>query len=244
MLKAPQFKRPDALNEYASIVIGGEPGTGKTHFLGTTKAIVIDTERGATTYNSPNFRADDTATPPDVVPVSFDPNKQASQYIYEVEQVIDWMIGTRNSSGYSVFAIDGITELQELFINSHPAKDPRQSYGDWANSLRRLILKSKNIPAHFLVTCRLDVKEDPISNLDMVRPALSPTSWKAVEALFDVIARLEVQVSGPKVTRYFDASPSARFKTKDRYGIGRVPNPTWPAIQQRIEAAYAASKAA
>lgn len=231
MLKAPPFRRADSISPYPAISLSSEAGGGKTHFLGTAKkAAVIDTEGGSVTYSSPAFKNDPETTSPQILEVRYEVDKKPMDYISPIMGVFDYVASTKNSDGFDLVALDSITELQELFINSHPAKDPRQAYGEWFAALRGLVIKAKLLPVPVLFTSRLKVAEDEITMSNVVRPSLSPRAWEVVSGLFDVIARLDITTQGIKTVRWWDSTPNSRFRSKDRYGFGKIADPKWSDI--------------
>lgn len=242
MLKPPTISKPSQLPEFAKMVLGAEAGAGKTHLLGTVKALVFDTEDGSATYRSPAFVNDERTVPPDIVRVSYTPGWNGQQYIKTIEDGFDYIIATKNKDGYELVAVDGITELQALVVESSNAKDPRQAYGEWGKALRGLVLKARLLPVHTIFTSRLQQATDEVTQLEVVRTAVSPSAWSTVSGLFDVIARLELVTQGVMTRRVFDTAATPRFKGKERYGLGRIQDPNLKTMWATIAAAVKAGQ--
>jgi hypothetical protein len=233
---------PGLLPEFPNICLSGVAGTGKTSFLGSVgaggKALIVDVEDGTVSFHSPWYRAQEgSAKLENLHILRPDGATKAHEVIHLIDSALDHLIRTKNSDGYSVFAVDSITELQELFISLHGANDPRQSYGAFKDALHGVVLKARRAPIITIFTARLKVATDDVLNREVVRPAMSPGSWEVVSGLFDLIGQLDVRTQGVTTRRTLSFNPTPRFQGKDRVGIPDLAEPTFVQLQAAIKAA-------
>ncbi len=235
-----QLSKPGALPKYANIGIGGVAGAGKTHLLGTVgkdnKVLVIDTEGGTVTYNSDCFLKDPTATENIAIKAVYSESITTAQALVQsVESVFDYLIKSKNSDGYSLVALDSLTEFQERFLSLHQATDPRQSYGALKDAVYKLVNKARSVPTHTIFTARLKQTQDEVLGREIVRFAISPGSYDVISGLFDSIGFLTIKAQGQRSTRTLDFNHTLRTQGKDRYGLGDLVNPTFKAISDKIQ---------
>jgi hypothetical protein len=231
---------PGQLPEFLNIGIGGQAGTGKTHFLGTVgkgnKVLLYDIEGGHVSFSSKSFQSDPDATQRENIEVvTFDDlldpdnkkkgSEKAAEMVHRIERDFDYLIRTKNSDDFSVVAVDSLTEFQALFLKFHEASDPRQSYGALAESLHALIRKAKQIPAHTIFTARLRFVNNEVTAREEVRFEVSPGVWGITSGLFDMIGFYSTRTQGAKTTRELDFNPTNRTPGKDRAGVGKLDDP-------------------
>ena len=235
-----KFSTPQGLARYPNMVIAGAAGVGKSAFLAgvgkSAKVLIADPEQGSTTYQSAWFQAQETSPPLDNIHIiGFDGVENVNDLVHQVEGTLDYLIRTKNSDGYALFALDSITEFQELFIKMHGASDPRQSYGALKEAIHGITVKARQAPIITIFTARLRSVEDPITQREMVRPEVSPGVWSVTSGLFDQIGLFDLKVQGVTSRRVLDFSPRPRFAGKDRFGLGELPDPTFATLQARLD---------
>lgn len=243
----PTFTTPTVLPKFPNIVIAGTAGVGKSAFLGSigpdAKAMIVDPEQGSTTYHSAWFQDQETSAKHENLHIiGVDEADTAAKLVQLVEGALDYLIRTKNSDGYTLFALDSITEFQERFIRMHGASDPRQSYGALKEAMHGITIKARQAPIVTVFTARLRSVTDEVSQREMVRPEVSPGVWSVTSGLFDQIGLFEGRVSpAGKTTRVLDFNLKPRFPGKDRFGLGELPEPTFLALLDRLNGGTAAA---
>ena len=227
--------KPGDLPKYVNFGLGGRAGVGKTHLLGTAgkkaKILILDTEGGNVTYSSKSFKADPAASEIDVI--TFD-ETDLTKFIHSIESVFDHLIRTKNSEGYTLVALDSLTEFQERFLSMHVAGDKRQSYGALRDTVYGIVRKATQTPVHTVFTGRLKAAHDDVLNREVVRFEVSPGVWAVISGLFDSLGYMSVERVGigknAQTSRILDFTHNVRTEGKDRHGLGRIENPTFEQI--------------
>lgn len=222
--KAPATTPVSSRPKHPAIAIAGASGVGKTTMLGTVgqgnKVLIADTEGGSISFNSPWFQAhEDAAALDDIHVISFEDVTKWPELVEKTEGTLDYLIGTKNKDGYSLFAIDSLSELQELFLVLHNAPDPRQSYGAFKDLFHTLVVKAKQAPLPVVFTTRLRATHDEVLGRDIIRPEVSPSAW-SVAGLLDAVGFYELDVKPAKTSRRLTFEHSVRYPGKDRIGLG------------------------
>jgi len=231
---------PAALPKWPNILLGGESGVGKTHFLGTVgkgnKVLVFDSEGGEITYSSKAFQRDQhSAYLSDIHVVSLNNFTDPAKLVHEIESNLDYLITSKNTDGFRAVAIDSITELESLFISLDPSKDKRQSYGAFQEALRRLVIKARHVPTYTFFTGRLKAVDDEITGESAVRFAVSPGAWKIIAGLFDATGFFDLKVQGQSTKRTLDFRFRRKMKGKDRLDLGEIIDPNLTDILAQLE---------
>lgn len=234
--------KPMQLPKFPNIGLGGVAGAGKTHLLGTVgkkrKALIMDTEGGSVTYNSDTFKAD-AAAADHIDIIGFDGIDSCTMLVNRVESTLDYLIQSKNSDGYSLVALDSLTEFQERFLSMHQANDKRQSYGALREALYSIVLKARQVPVLTVFTGRLRATHDEVLNREIVRLEVSPGVYSVISGLFDSLGFLDVRKQGVAPTspliRTLDFTHNTRTQGKDRYGFGNIERPTFEAILGKLE---------
>ena len=232
---SPQFSTPAALSKHPNIFIGGMPGAGKTSFLGSVgkgnRVLIADPEGGTATFRSAWFQGrESSAALDDLHVMSFGEETKAQEVLFKVESALDYLIRTKNSDGYALFAVDSLTELQEQFMHLHPASDRRQAYGAFRDGLHTIIHKAKQAPLPTIFTARLKATYDEVQGREIIRPEISPGAWGIAAGLFDNIGLFDLKAQGVRTTRSLEFAFTTRFPGKDRLDLGALTDPTFEAM--------------
>lgn len=233
--------KPSELPKWVNIGLGAVAGWGKTHLLGTVgknkRVLILDTEGGSATYSSAAFKSDANATDKIDV-ITFDEVSTAQELELRVMQALDYLIKTNNSDGYSLVALDSLTEFQERFLSLHVAADKRQSYGALRDALYGIVSKARRVPVHTVFTARLKATQDEVLNREIVRFEVSPGVYSVISGLFDSISYGDVKRVGmgnnARITRVLDSTPTLRTPGKDRLGLGVMDDPSFVKILSTI----------
>lgn len=219
-----------SLAKYITFQIDGVAGSGKTTWLGTigkgNKLLLLDLEGGAETFSSPGYEDIPDATEVSnisVVDLSSGITK-AEQLVYEVEGVFDELITGKNADGYTLVAVDSLTEFQKRFLSLHQAADPRQSYGALSDAMYSIVQKARKAPVHVAFTSRPKLYRDEVLNRDVIRPDVAPSVWAVFSGLLSAVGYYSVRAQGASVKRTLDFSLNPSIQAKNRYGLGVLEN--------------------
>lgn len=233
-------RTPSDLPKTPNLLVSGVSGAGKTSFLGSigpgAKALIADTEGGTVSYQSAWFQEQPTSAKlSDLHIIDFDDVTTAQELVQRVEGALDYLIRTKNSDGYTHFALDSLGEFQQRFLSLHTAPDPRQSYGALKDALYTIVHKARQAPLITVFTARLKFTEDAVLGREVVRPDLSPAVWSMVSGLFDDIGFLDIKTQGITTRRTLDFAFKVRTQGKDRHGFGEIPDPTFVALKAKLD---------
>lgn len=232
--------KPADLPKFINFGIGGVAGAGKTHLLGTVgkgRALIMDVEGGNVTYNSAAFKADPNASS-NIDIITFDDVDNAVALVNRIESTLDHLIRSKNQEGYTLVALDSITEMQERFLSLHSAPDKRQSYGAFRDAIYSIVSKARQVPAHTVFTARLKATQDDVLGREVIRFEVSPGAYSVISGLFDNIGFLDVERKGvgsnARSVRILDFTHNVRRNGKDRYGLGEMDSPSFVKIQAQL----------
>ncbi len=229
-----ETSKPKDLPEFNTYLIDGAAGSGKTSLLGSVgkgnKVLIIDTEGGTISFNSPAYEEVKDATELeniDVISLGHSDGRNLAQMVHVIESVFDHIIRTKNSDGYTLVAVDSLTEFQKLFISRHGASDIRQSYGAWADTLYSIVHKAIAAPVDVVFVSRPKLSQDEVSGKDVARSSVSPAAWSIVSGLFDATGLLSVKtrMSGASV-RTLNFTHNQLYQAKQRMGLAEHENPS------------------
>lgn len=237
---ALNISTPAAIPKNPTIQISGTAGAGKTAFLGSigkgNKALIVDTEGGSVSFQSAWFRSQETsANLDDLHILGVDHCKTAQDLVQVVEGALDYLIRTKNKDGYTLFALDSLTEFQQRFLSLHNAPDPRQSYGALKDALYGIVHKARQAPLITVFTARLKFTNDEVLGREVVRPDVSPAVWSLVSGLFDDIGFFDITKQGAITKRTLDFAYKVRTQGKDRHGFEALPEPTMIALKAKLD---------
>ena len=223
---------PAELSSWTNIGVGGIAGAGKTHFLATVgkgrKVLILDLERGSSTYQSYAYYNDEHGTELENIHVlHFDDAKSSGDLADKIMAVLTHLVRTKNSENYILVAIDSITQFQEMFMSFHRSGDNRRSYLELKNTCYDIVQMARRVPCHTVFTARLRSFTDAKGTLEMLRYEVSPGSWSVISGLFDAIGYMDLEIRPDKTANRvlsFDHIPTR--PGKDRYGFGTIENPS------------------
>lgn len=230
--------------------------THNTTLVGTVgkgnKIITLDFEGGTVSYSSPSFRALDDATELDnihVIPFPrFDiPPRDGEEEVkaitdintlqLRVMSVFDYLRRTNNSDGYTLLAIDSLSEMQQRFITLFSGNDPRQGYQQWKNFLSELVNKAKVTPVNTVFISRPMSAVNEVTGEREVRSGVSPAAWQAVSGLIDANGYYQTKTNpAGRTTRTLNFTLAQRYSAKTRMALGVLEDPTFKQVLDLIAA--------
>lgn len=230
------------------MLIYGEPGAGKTYFLGTAMDIenffpilILDAEGGTLTLRDrPGV---------DVKPV---------RTIEDIENIHNSLYKDYDTGDgyYKTVGIDSLNEIQSMDLktvalqeyNTKPDKldkdvPSQRAWGKSRNRMSRIIRAYRDLPCHTICTALLNSEFDENTGITSVYPAFPGKMRGEVPGYFDIVGylRAEEQKIDAKTTvikRFLQTDKSRRVVAKDRTSSlgGILEEPTLPMIWNLINA--------
>jgi hypothetical protein len=237
-----QVTSPDEIVEWMNIFLYGEPGVGKTYFLGTADIderlrpiLIFDVEGGMMTLrDKPGI---------DIIKV---------RSIQEVEDKYNMLYHSIDSNGklpWKSMGIDSLTELADLDMrkvmkdayNRNPDRvdidvpSPRE-WGIVRNHIRLITRAFKDLPCHFICTGALGIDQRE-NEPDKYRPGFAGKLVREVPGFFDVVGFYKAKNRGGDVTRTLQVMGTDRVLAKDRTKVlgQTVENPTLTSMWDTVE---------
>lgn len=230
----------DGLSQFASILIFGDPGSGKTPLAATApNAIILECDRGLQSAVLAKSKAKKWTLS--------DYNDATKAYEYMRNKgcdVFDWLI----LDSITMFQERGLTHIME---DLHAEKPHRQVWaadkGEYQqNMLRtsRFIRDLVDLPINVIIVATAMVSQTPLADGESIEemwPSIQGIRMpQKISSYVGIVAHLQRVVSKKDPTKIFPVLSTERrdgWYAKDRYAvIGRMPNPTMPKVIAAIEA--------
>lgn len=205
------------------VLIYGEPGVGKTTFIGTApNMLIIDVENGTRTLSGKAV---------DVLPY---------ENINQIEAAVKLLrTGEKSFDKYDTIAFDSLSEMQRRLLDQQlqllgggaPVyKADWGVYGENTTRLRMLLNAFKDIDKNLIVTCQAKQEKDDSTGITSWRPDLTPKLAASAAATFDIVGFLRINGKGERVLR---VHPSKTVLAKTRVQLPQeIMNPTWDSINK------------
>jgi hypothetical protein len=230
-----------------SFLLIGEPGTGKTHFLGTLPKplYVFDVDKGMRTLFG-------------VEGITYDTFRDAPYGMAAAPGLYKWGAGwsamrkkaeelTRDCP-YAAVAIDTVSFAWELAKNYARAKNPAKQgpeamelpqWGDAAGQMKAFLDVFLAIPAIKVATCHVKRDINPVTETVEFLPLLEGQMQGKIGGFFDecYYTNIKKEGSGDKATyRYCVQTAQANlFKSaRTRIGVPDGTNSNWPDVLKAI----------
>lgn len=221
-----RISKPEVLSSNLKVLIYGEPGVGKTTFVGTSpNCLVIDVERGTKT----------------LVGSSADVMEYVS--IEQIEATVQYLINDDPAfAKYDTIAFDSFSEMQRRLLDQQLERSSKTigapvykaewgHYGENTQRLRALMSRFRDIPKNLIVTAQAKQDKDESSGIMLTRPDLTPKLSATVTAMFDVVGYLKINSKGERILQ---VQPSKTVVAKSRVTTlpKEIINPTWDTINK------------
>lgn len=187
-------------------LVYGRAGMGKTTLCGTAPSpLIISAEAGLLSLRKKDI--------PVIIVGDFQ----------EVREALNWCRTEATKNGIQTICLDSISEIGEKCLASEKkkSKDPRQAYGEMANTIIEIVKEFRDLPGfHVLVTAKETTVVDPITGVSQARPtAPGQQVGPALPYLFDeVFHAAKGQGQDGKEFYYLRTAASFNADAKDRSG--------------------------
>jgi hypothetical protein len=213
---------------HLNVLIYGEPGTGKTRFIGTAqpkfKTLIASAESGLLSLGD-----------------GYDNIKVTN--FEQLEEI--WKHLQFEKHDYKCFAMDSGTEIQKICMEYILHKNKRdkaqmQDWGELGDKMARLIRTMRDMDIHFVMTALLDETKDEATGEVKAYPAFKGSLARQVAGYFDEVLfsystskkneRGEIEAKYQLLTRN-----SGKYVAKDRSGkLPSVIEPDFTAMYNTI----------
>lgn len=217
----------DSNANFLRIMVYGRPGTGKTVFAtsGGPKHLILECDRGEASA----VRYKSTAK-----------KWQISDW-NDMQEALSYLRHT-GKEDFEMVWIDSLTHFQERGLDNimdDLVADPKKAhrrvylpdkgeYGQNMNRVSRLLRDMRDLPMHMGVTChtfREQYFDD--QEQDLNTPYIQGKGMtEKVCGYMGVIGHMKIETGKTGEVAVLDCRPSDQWYTKDRYGVGRMINPT------------------
>jgi len=225
------------------MMIYGEPGVGKTHFIGTatehkltSPLLIIDIDGGVSTLRKKKDI--------DVIQI-----RSFNELIKTFRTLKDAVPGDGKKFPYGTVAIDTFSELQQLdlgeimttFARTNDKIDPdipdQRGYGKSGSHMRDVIRAFRDLPCNLIVSCHSQTERD--NNMKLVTQIKLVGKLRIdIPGFLDIVGYLRAEEEGDEITRYLQFQKTATTIAKDRTGAFDPVevNPTIPGLWDKLQA--------
>lgn len=213
-------KTSDQKYQYANILIFGESGSGKTHFLGTApegEMIIfnITSESGMLTLRGKNI---------DVIDIGS---------LREMEEALKWL-ETEGVKKYRYVGIDSFSQFQKN-LEKQISATGFQLWAEVKEITKAVVDRIKSLPINLVALCEVSMKDDD-GGLKFI-PSLVGSSKDEISYWFDEVYYFEKTGKAGEVPVYRALTNSgSKYPCKSR--IGGLPivveNPTIPFVIEKL----------
>ena len=233
-------KPPAESIDWLNLLIYGEPGAGKTHFLGTAQdhkdtspLLIADIDGGVTTLRKrPDIDVVQIRSFKDLV------NLHADLFNAAKEDGLPYK--TIGIDSLSELAKIDIGEISKTFAQQNDKLDPdipdMRAYAKSGNHIRRAVRAFRDLPCNVIFTCHTQNDRDNFNRL-MYKPQLAGKLQVDIPGFLDIVGWLRTEVSDDGVTRYLQTQKTEVTIAKDRTNAldAVVVDPTVPMLWDKLK---------
>lgn len=228
---------------WLNAMVYGEPGVGKTYFLGTANdhkvtapLLVIDIDGGISTLRK---RSD-----VDVIQV-----RSVKQLIDAYRTLFNAIPSDmKKTFPYGTIGIDTLSELQSLdlvevmkqFANINDKIDPdipdQRGYGKSGSHMRQIVRAFRDLPCNTIFNCHSQTERDNNMRLQTY-PKLVGKLRTEVPGFLDIVGYYRMQQDGDEMNRLMQFQKTDTTIAKDRTGAFDAVeiNPTIPSLWDKLQ---------
>ena len=204
------------------ILVYGQAGAGKTCLIPTIKDVVaLSAEGGLLSIAGANVPYIEIAD---------------MEGLYEA---YDWLINSSESAQFSAVALDSISEIAEVVLNTEKklCKDPRKAYGAMHEQMNDLIRALRDLPGrHVYMSAKLEKNQDEMGRI-LYTPSMPGNKLgQNLPYFFDEVLAIRIEKNADGISqRHLMCEGDGVWLAKDRSGkLSQWETPDLGAIISKI----------
>jgi len=187
------------------LLVYGQAGAGKTTLITTLpKPIVLSAEGGLLSIQDADLPFIEIGSMDDLM------------------EAYEWLTGSAEAEGYGSVALDSISEIAEVVLNSEKkiAKDPRQAYGAMQEKMADVIRAFRDLPdRHVYMSAKLEKTQDEMGRVTYAPSMPGNKTGQALPYFFDEVLALRVEKDSDGASqRALMCDSDGLWLAKDRSG--------------------------
>ena len=187
------------------LLVYGQAGAGKTTLITTLpKPIVLSAEGGLLSIQDADLPYIEIGSMDDLM------------------EAYEWLTGSEEAKGYGSVALDSISEIAEVVLNSEKkiAKDPRQAYGAMQEKMADVIRAFRDLPdRHVYMSAKLEKTQDEMGRVTYAPSMPGNKTGQALPYFFDEVLALRVEKDSDGASqRALMCDSDGLWLAKDRSG--------------------------
>ena len=187
------------------LLVYGQAGAGKTTLIKTLpKPIVLSAEGGLLSIQDADLPYIEIGSMDDLM------------------EAYEWLTGSEEAKGYGSVALDSISEIAEVVLNSEKkiAKDPRQAYGAMQEKMTDVIRAFRDRPdRHVYMSAKLEKTQDEMGRVTYAPSMPGNKTGQALPYFFDEVLALRVEKDSDGASqRALMCDSDGLWLAKDRSG--------------------------
>ena len=187
------------------LLVYGQAGSGKTTLITTLpKPIVLSAEGGLLSIQDADLPFIEIGSMDDLM------------------EAYEWLTGSDEAKGYGSVALDSISEIAEVVLNSEKkiAKDPRQAYGAMQEKMADVIRAFRDLPdRHVYMSAKLEKTQDEMGRVTYAPSMPGNKTGQALPYFFDEVLALRVEKDADGASqRALMCDSDGLWLAKDRSG--------------------------
>ena len=140
----------------------------------------------------------------------------------DLHEAYAWLVGSNEAKAYQSVALDSISEIAEVVLNSEKkaTKDPRQAYGAMQEQMADLIRAFRDLPGkHVYMSAKLDKSQDEMGKMLYAPSMPGNKTGQMLPYFFDEVLALRVEKDADgNPVRVLQCQPDGAWLAKDRSG--------------------------
>ena len=140
----------------------------------------------------------------------------------DLHEAYAWLVGSDEAKVYQSVALDSISEIAEVVLNSEKkaTKDPRQAYGAMQEQMADLIRAFRDLPGkHVYMSAKLDKSQDEMGKILYAPSMPGNKTGQMLPYFFDEVLALRVEKDADgNPVRVLQCQPDGAWLAKDRSG--------------------------
>ena len=161
------------------LLVYGQAGAGKTFLASTLPSpIILSAEGGLLSLQALDIPYIEIGT------------------IEDLHEAYAWASGSEEAGGYQSIAIDSLSEIAEVVLNSEKkiAKDPRQAYGAMQEQMTDLIRAFRDLPGkHVYMSAKMEKSQDELGRISYAPSMPGNKIAQQLPYFFDEVLALRVE---------------------------------------------------